>query len=113
MDVSRSFLEKAFHWTFQEVQMPNGRYLSYRSPEGNTLGIRSTQQSESPGSMNYVRVKDLKQAEQSIRESGGEIVLPRTDIPGMGSFFWFMVPSGPLMACWQDAQPSTGRNPRK
>ncbi len=83
--------------------MPQGKYLSYRSPEGNTLGIRTIQKAEVPGSMNYVRVDDLKEAEGRVREAGGEIVLPRTDIPGMGSFFWFKVPSGPLMACWQDA----------
>lgn len=108
-EASRSFLEKAFHWNFQEIQMPNGKYLSYRTPEGNQLGIRMTQQAEAPGSMNYLRVQDLKQAEVSVREAGGKIILPRTDIPGMGSFFWFKIPSGPLMACWQDApQAGTG-----
>jgi uncharacterized protein (TIGR02453 family) len=57
--------------------------------------------------MNYVRVEDLRQAEESVRGAGGKIILPRTDIPGMGSFFWFKIPSGPLMACWQDAPPQT------
>ena len=93
--------------------MPNGKYLSYRSPEGNTLGIRSTQQAEAPGSMNYVRVEDLKQAEISVREAGGKIILQRTDIPGMGSFFWFKIPSGPLMACWHDEQPQAGTRLKK
>jgi predicted enzyme related to lactoylglutathione lyase len=87
--------------------MPQGKYLSYRGPDGNTLGIRPAQRAEAPGTMNYVRVEDLKQAEESVRGAGGEIVLPRTEIPGMGSFFWFKIPSGPLMACWQDAQPRT------
>jgi uncharacterized protein len=100
---TRSFLEKVFLWKFEEVPMPNGQYLSYRSPDGNTLGIRSAQQSEGPSSMNYVRVKNLKEAEARVLDAGGKIVLPRTEIPGMGSFFWFKVPSGPIMACWQDA----------
>jgi uncharacterized protein len=100
---TREFLEKAFRWKFEEVQMPMGKYLSYRSPDGNTLGIRTAQQSEAPTSMNYVRVSDLDKAQSRIRELGGKIVLPRTDIPKMGSFFWFRIPSGPIMACWQDA----------
>jgi uncharacterized protein len=100
---TRSFLEKAFQWKFEEIQMPTGKYLSYRSPNGNMLGIRMAQQSESPTSMNYVRVEDLKKAEARVRDLGGKIILPRTDIPGMGSFFWFKIPSGPMMACWQDA----------
>ena len=84
--------------------MPNGPYLSYRGPDGNTLGIRPAQKSEAPNSMNYIRVEDLKQAETRVLDAGGKIILPRTDIPGMGSFFWFKIPSGPIMACWQDAQ---------
>lgn len=104
---TRQFLEKTFRWKFEEIPMPNGKYFSYRSADGNTLGIRQAQQSEGPSSMNYVRVEDLKLAEARIRGAGGEIVLPRTDIPNMGSFFWFKIPSGPMMACWQDApQPS-------
>ena len=107
-EASRSFLEKVFRWTFQEIQMPNGKYLTYRSPEGATLGIRPAQQSEAPTSMNYVKVDDLRQAEKWVREAGGTIVLPRTDLPAMGSFFWFKVPHGPIMACWQDA-PQTAK----
>jgi uncharacterized protein len=108
---TRAFLEKAFRWKFEEVQMPNGQYLSYRSPDGNTLGVRRAQQSEAPSSINYVRVEDLKQAETRVINAGGKIILPRTDIPGMGSFFWFKIPSGPMMACWQDA-PRTVERPR-
>ena len=67
------------------------------------VAIRSSQLGEVPTSMNYVRVADLAEAETKIRTAGGSVVLPRTDIPGMGSFFWFKIPAGPIMACWQDA----------
>ena len=100
---TKEFLEKAFRWKFSEIQMLGGKYLSYSGPDGNTLGIRAAQHSETPISMNYVRVPDLEIARSKIQELGGKIVLPRTDIPNMGSFFWFRVPSGPIMACWQDA----------
>ena len=53
--------------------------------------------------MNYVRVDDLDGASRKIVRAGGEIVLPRVDIPGMGSFFWFRIPGGPILAAWQDA----------
>lgn len=109
-EATRSFLEKAFQWRFEEIQMPTGKYLSYRGPNGNTLGIRMAQQSESPSSMNYVRVDDLKKAEARIRDLGGKIILPRTEIPGMGSFFWFKIPSGPMMACWEDEPQPTKKD---
>ena len=66
-------------------------------------GIRPTQPKEAPGSTNYVRVPDLDAALQRVKSAGGEVVLPRVDVPQMGSFFWFRVPGGPVMACWQDA----------
>jgi uncharacterized protein len=100
---TRKFLEETFGWKFDSVQMPTGQYLTFQNPAGTTVGIRSTQKSEIPGSTNYVLVKDLNEAERNVRKKGGQIVLPRTDIPGMGSFFWFKIPSGPIMACWQDA----------
>jgi predicted enzyme related to lactoylglutathione lyase len=100
---TRKFLEETFGWKFDSVQMPTGQYLTFQNPAGTTVGIRSVQKSEIPGSTNYVLVKDLAEAERNVRKKGGQIVLPRTDIPGMGSFFWFKIPSGPIMACWQDA----------
>jgi uncharacterized protein len=103
LDETRKFLEETFGWKFDSVQMPTGQYLTFQNPAGTTVGIRSAQKSEIPGSTNYILVKDLSEAERNVRKKGGQIVLPRTDIPGMGSFFWFKIPSGPIMACWQDA----------
>ena len=100
---SRRFLEKVFGWTFESVQFPQGEYLSYKTPGGGQGGIRPTQPKEAPGSTNYVRVPDLDAALQKVKAAGGEIVLQRVDVPNMGSFFWFQVPGGPVMACWQDA----------
>ncbi len=102
-DTTRRFLEEAFDWKFEAIEMAMGQYLQYRNPTGTTLGIRPAQRMEMPGSTNYVRVESLAEAERKIRSIGGEIVLPPTDIPDMGSFFWFKIPAGPIMACWQDA----------
>jgi uncharacterized protein len=99
---TRRFLEETFGWKFNSVQMPTGPYLTFENPKGTTVGIRPAQKSENPGSTNYVLVENLDEAERNIRRRGGQIVLPRTDIPGMGSFFWFKIPAGPIMACWQD-----------
>ena len=99
---TRRFLEKVFGWSFESVKMLGGEYLSFEAPGGRG-GIRPTGPKESPGSTNYVRVQDLDAALRKIMASGGEVVLPRVDVPGMGSFFWFRIPGGPVMACWQDA----------
>lgn len=100
---TRNFLEKVFAWRFQSVKFPLGEYLSFEAPGGGRGGIRPVQAREIPGSMNYVRVDDLDAASRKIERAGGAIVLPRVEIPGMGSFFWFRIPGGPILAAWQDA----------
>jgi uncharacterized protein len=100
---TRSFLEKVFGWRFESVKFPMGEYLSFRTPGGGQGGIRPTQAKELPGSTSYVRVDDLDAARKNVERAGGEIVLPRVDVPGMGSFFWFRAPGGPILAAWQDS----------
>jgi predicted enzyme related to lactoylglutathione lyase len=106
---TRAFLEKVFRWKFRSVAMPMGEYLSFDLPDGGRGGVRPTQPTESPSSLTYVRVVDLESARSRIERAGGAIVLPRVDVPNMGSFFWFKVPGGPILACWQDAAPGTER----
>ena len=89
--------------------MPHGPYLSFTDPEGGRGGIRSTRPTEAPSTISYVRVADLDAALARVHRAGGTVVLPRVDVPGMGSFFWFKVPGGPVLACWQDAPSGPGK----
>ena len=100
---TKKFLGRAFGWKFETVKPASRRMVSYETPGGSRGSIRPTRQGENPSSVNYVLVTDLDSSASKIRELGGEIVMPRVDIPGMGSFFWFKVPGGPVLACWQDA----------
>ncbi|HEV2316147.1 MAG TPA: VOC family protein [Thermoplasmata archaeon] len=99
---TRRFLEKVFGWKFRSVTMPAGEYLSYETPDGRG-GIRPLRAPETPSSLSYVRVRDLAEAQRRVETAGATVVLPRVDVPGMGSFFWFRVPGGPMLACWQDS----------
>lgn len=98
---TRRFLEAAFGWRFRSVRMPMGEYLAYETPDGRG-GVRPAAPHEAPSSVAYVRVDDLARAQQRIEAAGGRVVLPRVEVPGMGCFFWFRVPGGPVLACWQD-----------
>jgi uncharacterized protein len=111
---TRRFLEKVFGWTFRSVKMPMGEYLAYETPGAGRGGIRPLRADENAHSIAYVRVEDLDAALVRVQRAGGTIVLPRVDVPGMGSFFWFRVPGGPLLACWQDlpATPNASEEPR-
>jgi uncharacterized protein len=108
---TRRFLEKVFGWRFRSTAMPDGEYWSYETPDGRG-GIRPVRPPESPSSLSYVRVRDLADAQARVVAEGAKIVLPTVEVPGMGRFFWFQVPGGPLLACWQDlpAHPETEDN---
>jgi uncharacterized protein len=101
--VTRRFFEKVFGWEFKSVKTPGGERFSFHTSGGAEGSVRKTGPKEMPASINYVLVDDLGAVEKAIRKAGGEVVLPRVDVPHMGSFFWFKVPGGPVLACWQDA----------
>src|SRR3989449_6828502 len=100
---TRGFLEKVFGWRFESVQFPMGEYLSFRTPAGGQGGIRPAQAKEIPGSTSYVRVDDLDAARKKVERGGGQIVLPRVGVPGMGGFFSFRPPGCPILAARQGA----------
>lgn len=102
-EATKSFLEEVFGWNFETLTTPTGKQIAFRTQGGTSGSIRAAQRAESPVSMSYVLVDDIDGAASKIKKMGGEIVLPRTDVPGMGSFLWFKVPGGPVLACWQDA----------
>lgn len=106
---TRKFLEKVFGWKFQSVPMPNGEYHMYETPGGGRGGLRAVNPQEPPAVTSYVEVDDLTKAQERVEKGGGRIILPRVDVPGMGAFFWFQVPGGPVLACWQSAPPA-GKN---
>jgi uncharacterized protein len=97
---TREFLEGVFDWQFHS---PRGDMMPYQSPGGAQGSVTKTRAGEAPSSMNYILVQDLDAIEKKIVANGGEIVLPRVDVPKMGSFFWFKIPGGPVLACWQDS----------
>jgi uncharacterized protein len=104
---TRNFLERVFDWKFQNEVSTPGEVIPYKTPGGVVGSIRKSNPNEPPRSLNYILVDDLEDAEKKILTSGGEIVLPRVDVPGMGSFFWFKVPGGPVLACWADSPERT------
>lgn len=100
---TKEFMEKVFAWRFDEAPGDEPYYM-LETPGGDRGGLRGSHEGEMPMVANYVLVDDLDGAQKDVEGAGGKIVLPRVDVPGMGSFFWFQVPGGPVLACWQPAQ---------
>ncbi len=107
---TKKFLGKVFGWNFQTEETPTGELITFNTKGGSRGSIRSTRPKEAPASINYILVKDLDSTANSIKNMGGEIIMPRVDLPRMGAFVWFKVPGGPILACWEDARDRSERS---
>lgn len=52
----------------------------------------------------YINVDDLKATLDHVAKLGGKMVVPPTEVPGMGTFAWFSDPEGNVIGLWKNAQ---------
>jgi predicted enzyme related to lactoylglutathione lyase len=105
----KKFLEKQFGWNFTSQKMPGmtGEYHSFRTPDGNGGGVLAPQMPDQPIAVTpYINVTDCNASQKSYEKNGATILMPTTDIPGVGKFFVFSYTGSPPLACFQ----STGNN---
>ena len=99
---SRDFYQTIFDWKVE----PYGP-MSYQFDTGSPRGIQgfTTALGHEPHNyvMFYVEVDDIDEKSNAIVASGGQIVVPETQVPGSGSFAWCKDPSGNLFGLWKAA----------
>jgi len=97
----KSFLADVFGWTFETHPMPNGEYHMFRTPDGNGGGVLAPMPGQPIAATPYINVEDAQATLEACKEAGAEILMPVTEVPGQGRFFWFRYGGGPPLACWQ------------
>jgi uncharacterized protein len=97
----RKFLEKQFGWKFEVHKMDAGEYHAFRTADGNGGGIMAPQGGQPVAVTPYINVEDIDETLKSCKKNGANILMPVTEVPGMGRFFWFQYPGSPPLACWQ------------
>jgi uncharacterized protein len=101
----KTFLEKTFGWKFETVPMPQGGdYHMFTTPGGVAGGVLAPQPGQAIATTPYIGVDDIKATAKKVEKAGAKILMPPTEIPGMGWFFQFQVKGGPVLACWQGPQ---------
>ena len=53
--------------------------------------------------VNYVTVDSVDASVDKANTLGASVLLPKTEVPGMGWFAWLMDPEGNQFAVWEDA----------
>lgn len=96
------FYEKAFDWKVNHVPELDYRLVDTGGEGGINGGIMKPQAGPWPGNMAfYIDVPDLEAYVKRVEQTGGKILVPRQDVPGVGSLALFEDPEGRVLGLWQ------------
>jgi predicted enzyme related to lactoylglutathione lyase len=105
---ARRFYGEVFGWQFEEI--PGTDYLNVKTSEdgieGGIGGLAQATETAPPatrGLFAYLLAPDMDATLAAIEKAGGEVVIPKTDVMGMGEFAHFRDPDGNLIGLWRDA----------
>jgi len=105
---SKAFYGSVFNWEFDAI--PGTDYVNVRTSEdgidGGIGGLAQATGTRPPapnGVFAYLLAPDMDATIAAIERVGGEIVIPKTDVMGMGEFAHFRDPDGNLIGLWRDA----------
>ncbi len=93
-----AFFNDVFGWTFQ--MQGKQTYLS-ATEEASPCQIIPLHENAEP-SIGTIEVKDVDQMVQKVRREGGEVVIPKTAVPGIG---WLAYCKGPNQHIFSLMQP--------
>lgn len=98
-----NFMQKNFGWKIDTQKMPGGagEYHMFTTPGGIAGGIASPEGPATTGTFSYILVKDIKATTKKLEKAGATIVVPPTEIPGMGWFCHWTYKDSPIVGCFQ------------
>jgi len=99
LEKTKNFLAGLFDWKFE----PFGEeYLMFRTPEGPGGGLMKTKEvkpGESPSV--YIEVDEIDPYLQRAKDLGGDVAVPKTEIPTMGWYAHLKDPDGNVVGLFQ------------
>ena len=102
---SRKFYESVFGWQFTKWDMGNMEYWLIKTGEEGTPGIDGGlggAANELKGTVNTVEVDNIDEALQKAEANGGQVIMPKEEIPGVGLLAYVREPGGAVVGIFQD-----------
>jgi uncharacterized protein len=109
---AKTFYTSVFDWEMQDMPVENDVYtFAITSPlnEDNTHkekgainGGMFKRSSELQTPVITIRVPSIEEFSKKIENAGGNMVLPKGEVPGMGYYAYFKDTEGNIMGLWQD-----------
>ena len=103
-DASQSYFEQLFGWSFQKWEGPMDYRLCTTGEQG-TPGIDGAimpSQDGQPRTVNVVSVDDLDAAIAKAGELGGQVVVEKMAVQGVGWVAYAVDPAGILFGMWKE-----------
>ncbi|PKL84857.1 MAG: glyoxalase [Ignavibacteriae bacterium HGW-Ignavibacteriae-1] len=97
------FFEEVFSWNFQ--QFGEDEYWFAVSGDSSTPGINGAVMAKKDPKqpmVNSIVVESIDETAEKIVSSGGQIVLPKMEVPGVGWLCYFTDPDGNIHGIWQE-----------
>jgi predicted enzyme related to lactoylglutathione lyase len=101
---AKRFYADVFGWTLEDMPVPGQAHRVYTvikvddMPVGGIMGMPPGDEAQAPLWGSYVTVQDVDATAARVAELGGLILLPPTDIPGIGRFCVFRDPQGAVLS---------------
>ncbi len=107
---AKAFYNSLLGWEATEVPMgPDFTYVMFDLGDNRGAALSAVSDDIKPGDVIlYFHSDDLDADMARVGELGGEVVLPRQEVPGFGSLGIFKDPTGNRVAFWQSANPGQG-----
>lgn len=99
-DAAAAFYGAVVGWKARDAAQPGMRYTLLSAPDGTdvaglmTLPAEAAEHGMNAGWFGYVGVDDVDAAATKVKDAGGAIHKPPTDIPGVGRFAMLADPQG-------------------
>ncbi len=110
---TKAFLKDVFDWKFQD--MPEMNYSMFEAPSAPGGGLQKAENLPA-GVLDYILSEDIDGTLKKIQSSGGAVVMPKAEIPGMGWFAVFQDPTGITLALYETGpqqRPARARSRRR
>jgi predicted enzyme related to lactoylglutathione lyase len=95
----KMFYGAVFGWKFEDF--PDMNYTMFEAPGGLGGGIRIPDENDPRRVLNHLYVDSVSDYERKIQSNGGRIIVPKTEIPGMGWFALFQDPEGTTLGIYE------------
>ncbi len=97
-DALRQFYQEVLGWEVEEPA-PIGA-IRTGAGQGIDGGLHQVDEHQRPYLAVYVAVSDLLGTVEKVDAAGGTIIVPPTDVEGVGSFAMFQDPEGNCIGLW-------------